>query len=128
MVDHNNRRIAGGGVYNPATMRDHRLIDERSLAMAMAIAERLRQEPGLVQLARENIHRWLKTSSPGVRLTLEEWLAVLDGPVDGVVELLTSRTERATRLRQSNPFAGALSEKQRNAILLEFQERDQAAT
>jgi hypothetical protein len=33
----------------------------------------------------------------------------LDGPVDGVVTLLTSPDERATRLRQSKPFTGVLS-------------------
>jgi hypothetical protein len=107
-------------------MKDHRLIDERSLAMATLIAEKLRVDPGLVQLARDNIQRWMQTCSPGVRLTLLEWSAVLEGPLEGVIELLTSRTERATRLRQSNPFAGALTEKERNAILLEFHKRDQA--
>lgn len=109
-------------------MRDHRLIDERSLAFAQAIADRLRRDPSLIQLARTNLENWMKTCSPGVRLTLEEWRAAVDGPIDGVFDLLTSRDERATRLRQSNPFAGALPESERMKILLEFDARDKAAT
>jgi hypothetical protein len=109
-------------------MRDHRLIDERSLALAQAIAEQLRSDPGLMVLARENLERWSKTCSPRARSTLEEWRTVLDGPIEDVIALLTGGDERAVRLRQSNPFAGALPQKLRNEILLRFQARDEAAT
>jgi hypothetical protein len=60
--------------------------------------------------------------------TLEEWSCILAGDADSVIELLLSGDERATRLRQSNPFAGVLSNTQRNAILREYQARDKAAT
>ena len=109
-------------------MRDHRLIDERSLALAQAIAERLRQDPSLISLARANLKRWSTTCSPGTRSTLEEWSAVLEGPIDGVLALLTDPGERAVRLRQSNPFAGALPSNVRNEIFLRFEARDKAAT
>jgi hypothetical protein len=109
-------------------VQDHRLIDERSLALGQAIAERLRSDPGLVALARANLERWSKTCSPRSKSTLQEWLDVLDGPPDGVIALLTGEDERAVRLRQSNPFAGALPQKVRNEILLRFQARDQTAT
>lgn len=39
-------------------MLDHRLIDQRSLALAQAIADRLRRDPELISLARQNIQRW----------------------------------------------------------------------
>jgi hypothetical protein len=51
---------------------------------------------------------------------------VLDGPPEGVVAVLTGEDERATRLRQSNPFAGVLSQQERNAILLQFESHDPA--
>jgi hypothetical protein len=104
------------------------LIDERSLALAQAIADRLRTDPTLVELARANLERWSQSCSPRARSTLQEWKSVLDGPIDGVIALLTAHDERATRLRQSNPFAGALSQKVRNEIFLRFQARDQTAT
>ena len=101
-------------------MPDHRHIDERSLAFGRAIAAHLVNEPSLVNRARENLARWSQTASPGVKRDLEAWSAALDGPLDGVIQLLTGSDERATRLRQSNPFAGVLSSQQRQAILKQF--------
>jgi hypothetical protein len=109
-------------------VRDHRLIDERSLALAHAVADLLRADPGLINLARANLDRWSSTCSPRGKSTLEEWRKVLDGPIDDVIALLTAEDERAVRLRQSNPFAGALPQKVRNEILLRFEARDKAAT
>jgi hypothetical protein len=109
-------------------VRDHRLIDERSLALAQAIADRLRLDPDLIELARANLERWGKTCSPRGISALDEWRTVLDGPIDGMLALLTGEDERAVRLRQSNPFAGALPQKVRNEILLRFEARDKAAS
>jgi hypothetical protein len=108
-------------------VQDHRLIDERSLALAQAIAQRLVLDPGLLTLARDNLERWSKTCSPRSKSTLEEWRALLDGPIEGVIAMLTGEDERAVRMRQSNPFAGALPQKVRNEILLRFEARDKAA-
>jgi hypothetical protein len=96
--------------------------------MAQAIAERLRLDPGLIALARDNLQRWSQTCSPRAQSTLQEWAEILDKPIEQVIAVLTGRDERATRLRQSNPFAGALPQKVRNEILLRFEARDKAAT
>ena len=56
-----------------------------------------------------------------------EWEAVLQQPASQVVELLTGNGERAIRLRQSNPFAGVLSSRERAAILKEFAAYDEAS-
>jgi len=109
-------------------MRDHRLIDERSLAFARAIADRLHRDPSLISFAIGNIKNWMNNSSLGVQRTLQEWLAILNGPIDGVFFILTGEDERSVRLRQSNPFAGLLPQQERNEILLRFEERDKAAT
>jgi len=101
-------------------MISHRQIDERSLAFGRAIAARLVEQPELIVQARANLTRWLITCSAGVRPALHEWLAVLDGPSDEIIALLTAGDERATRLRQSNPFAGLLLNEERNRILREF--------
>jgi hypothetical protein len=108
-------------------MKRHGHIDERSLAFGRAIAGKLVQHPELVQRARATVTRWMTVSSPRTSSTLQEWLAALDGPLAPVVALLTSTDERATRLRQSNPFAGVLSQQERNAILRRFQKYDTAA-
>jgi hypothetical protein len=105
-------------------MIGHRQIDQRSLAFGRAIAERLVEQPELIARARGNVNRWLTTCSPGVRPTLCEWIAILDGPIAEVIALLTAEDDRATRLRQSNPFAGVLSRQQRDQILRQFHSHD----
>jgi hypothetical protein len=101
-------------------MPTHQQIDQRSLAFAQAIATRLRDHPELVEVARQNLRRWRTTSSPRTAPALDEWEQALDAPFDQILALLTATSERATRLRQSNPFAGTLSAQERNDILLHF--------
>jgi hypothetical protein len=108
-------------------MKSHDLIDQRSLAFGRAIAARLVDDPSLIEHARANIRRWLETCSPGVRPAFLEWLAALDAGTESVLALLTGPDERATRLRQSNPFAGVLPQKERNEILLRFEALDKAS-
>jgi hypothetical protein len=105
-------------------MPDHRVIDDRSLAFGRAIAARLADDPSLIELARANLARWIPTASPGVQPDLAAWSAALEGPLDGVIQLLTGDDERATRLRQSNPFAGVLTPQERLTILKQFREHD----
>jgi hypothetical protein len=109
-------------------MKDHRNIDARSLAFGRAIADRLITHPELIDQARHTLKRWMATCSSRSKGTLEEWRSVLDGPVEEVVALLTDAGERATRLRQSNPFAGLLPEAERNEILRQFEAYDAAGT
>jgi hypothetical protein len=108
-------------------MKDHRLIDERSLAFHRRIAEKVGEDPSLLENARANLQRWLKTCSPGVRLTLLEWQQVLQLPFETLLTFLVSTDERATRLRQSSPFSGILTEAERLAIIREFHARESAA-
>jgi hypothetical protein len=105
-------------------MKDHGTIDKRSLAFGHAIAARLRSHPEHVSRAKATLKRWMATCSPRVKPTLHEWAAALDGPIDVVIDLLTGTDEYSTRLRQSNPFAGVLSSKERTAILRQFQAYD----
>ncbi|HRK29827.1 MAG TPA: hypothetical protein PLD59_02015 [Tepidisphaeraceae bacterium] len=106
----------------------HEMIDQRSLAFGRVIAAKLCENPGLISLAMNNIARWQSTASPGVVATLEEWREILRGPQDCVIEVLTRGDERAVRLRQSNPFAGALTNQERNDILRAFESDDSSAT
>ena len=60
-------------------MKDHRLIDERSLAFSHLIADKLRADPALVRHARGNLERWLRDCSERSRPALLEWRELLDG-------------------------------------------------
>ncbi len=107
-------------------MKDHRDIDRRSLAFGEAIAARLRSHPELLTRAKQNLARWLVNGSPSSRPDLLEWEAAVNGPFNGVIALLTDPGEKATRLRQSNPFAGVLPNEERNAILRRFADHEAA--
>jgi hypothetical protein len=54
---------------------------------------------------------------------LTEWKRLLDGPLEGVLDALTSRSQRAVELRQNSPFAGILTNNERSRVLTAFQER-----
>jgi hypothetical protein len=103
----------------------HQMIDERSLAFGRAIAEKLQSHPEFIDRARQTLQRWMITASPRVRPTLQEWLTILNGEFTDVIAVLTGTDQRSTRLRQSNPFTGVLSNSERNAILRRYHRMSQ---
>lgn len=103
------------------SVRAHEWIDRRSLALHDAVAAKLEAQPELLELARANLQRWLRLNPAPA---LHEWAHLLDslsGPA--LVGLLRSADERATRLRQSSPFAGLLTDQERQAILNDYESR-----
>ena len=108
-------------------MKDHRLIGERSLAFHRLIAAKLRADPALLGLALANLDRWEAGASPRLLPVLAEWRALLAGPPDELLTVLTGENERSARPRQSSPFAGALTSGERFAVLREFQTRKSRA-
>jgi len=107
---------------------DHRTIDQRSLALGRAVAAKLAEHPELIGRARATVERWLTTCSPRSREALEAWRDVLKDPTpQRAIALLTGTDERSIQLRQSNPFAGALPNAERNAIFRSFARRSAAA-
>lgn len=98
--------------------RRHGDLDARALAIARAVAERIRRDPSLVEEALRYIDRRLPIASQGERLELEEWQAVLTGmSVARLCRFLIQDDARARRLRQSLPFVSALPAEERRAII-----------
>jgi excisionase family DNA binding protein len=94
---------------------------ERSLWLHRALLGYLMTEPDQVlSRARENVDRLLQQRPSMTTHWLEEWLRVLDGGVDEVAEVLTSRSPRAVELRQNSPFAGTLPQETRSHVLAAF--------
>ena len=108
-------------------MKDHRLIDERSLAFDRLIAAKLRTDPALLGKARANLSRWLQTSDNRSVPDLHEWQRLLEGSFAELLALLESSDEHATSLRQSSPFCGILSPQERLAIIREYRQREAVA-
>ena len=108
------RRSAGP----PPALR-HADLDLRSLAIGGWLARRLDHDPTLPVRARSWLVRKMASAPEREQPDLRDWLQLLDGrSVPRVQHLLTDPSERATRLRQSNPFLPILTEKER-AVMAE---------
>ena len=89
----------------------HEFTNEISLALGRRVATRLRQQPELLQIARENLDRWTRLNAdvPSLLRCYAEWRDILERPLEEICGLLNSDREEACRLRQNSPFAGVLS-------------------
>ena len=100
----------------------HKIIDERSLDLHSLIARKLETNPRMLDIARNNLERWLTDCSDAARPSLLEWREILSAngnTKQRVLRVLTGKDDRSRRLRQSSPFAGeqVLTRTERNAIL-----------
>jgi predicted NACHT family NTPase len=102
-------------------VRSHEWIDRRSLALHEAVAAKLEAQPQLLDVARTNLQRWLSANTSAA---LREWWLLLEvTPLPALLALLRSPGDEATRLRQSSPFAGLLTQEERQAILNIYESR-----
>ena len=90
---------------------NHSEIDQVSLEMARRVAERLRHNPELREIAYANLARWSRQNAAGGSLLrcYAEWEEILSRPVEEICELLCSASDNVQRLRQNSPFVGVLS-------------------
>ena len=106
----------------PAWYNSHQRIDDRNLAMCRLIAEKMLADPSLLEVGIDNIRRWHAMHGETAPAHAE-WLVLLAGPFDGVLDVLTSATENATCLRSSHPFAGVVTQAERQVIFESYQAR-----
>jgi hypothetical protein len=108
----------------------HEIVDDRSLEMDRVIAEKIRANPKLIQIALTNIERWLANPdySESNRQAVLEWKSIIENsPVGSLATLLESSSDEARRLRQSSPFCGILTPDERQAIFQKYEAlRDRA--
>jgi DNA-binding Lrp family transcriptional regulator len=95
--------------------------DARARSLAAAIAAKLARNPSLIAHARDQVAQRLKVASAGERQELEEWDRILNSMSPASLRrFLVDDGERATRLRQTSPFAGLLTEEERGSALAKF--------
>jgi hypothetical protein len=99
-------------------MLTHAQIEERSILLHRIIAQRVSENPALLEVARANLRRWV--GQDGERLYWTEWEKILEGPLESILAFLVSPKETARRLRQSSPFCGILSPRERWKIYESF--------
>jgi DNA-binding MarR family transcriptional regulator len=111
---------AGRTAGRTARTRSHADADARARAFAVAIADRLTTEPRLVPRARAFIASRLTKAAPGEQRELREWDRILRTmSTTRLRRFLVDPGERATRLRQTLPFVGALTADERERIARE---------
>jgi len=100
-------------------MDAQRQIELRILIQHRIIAERLQANPeAVLGHARANLARWAKNYREGpLPGWMREWQALLAGPRERVLEVLTGEDEESIRLRSSSPFAGVVSPEERAALI-----------
>jgi hypothetical protein len=84
--------------------------DQLGLLYHRAFAEKIRCRPSLLDVAKENLQRWIKSEpeAPPSRAR-REWHQILETKsVDEITHLMTDPSEDGHRRRQSTPFAGIL--------------------
>lgn len=104
--------------------------DRRSRWLNIAVAGELVRDPDTVlRRARANLEL-LQANHPRGQgaMWLREWEKLLDGPVEDVLDALTSQTPRARELRANSPFAGVLSSEDREQALHAFQTHQKLRT
>lgn len=93
-------------------MKTHRQIDLRSLALARAIVGKIDRDPARAGLAKAKTtcQRWFEQHPLPA---LSEWLEILARPWAEVKGVLLDESELGQRLRQSGPFCGILTPRER---------------
>jgi len=107
-------------------MKTHEEVDLRSLALAQVVVAAIDRDSSLAGLsrARRTCARWLHDApSPAIA----EWCAILKQEWPEIRPILLDSGERGRRLRQSNPFCGVLSPRERWEIYRRFSREHQAA-
>ena len=99
-----------------APYSSHRLAEARSLVMHTVIAEKIQTNPALIAHAQQNRRRWRRRREAGAPGWMDEWRGILKRPQTEIAAIICEPSERGARLRQSSPFAGALSNQERKRI------------
>jgi hypothetical protein len=105
------------GRYCEEVKNGHRTAELRSIELHRLVAERLRAEPGRLELARARVTGWIEDGGPVPPYAAERWRALLDRPLPVILAALTEDSEEMRTLRASSPFAGVLSQDERVGII-----------
>jgi len=101
----------------PPWTHSNQWLDKINLEMCEAIARKIRRNPKLMHIARENLRRLKRKLRPWPP-AFREWENIIrNNSLETVLEILTQDNDEGQRLRQSDPFIGILTEKERLSFL-----------
>jgi hypothetical protein len=104
-------------------MNRQRRADERSKALHKEIAIKLRNQPDLWYIPKNNLMRWEKMRGRLVP-ALSEWEQILNTKTrEHILSILEGDSEESNRLRSSSPFVGILNQNERRKIFESYRIR-----
>lgn len=93
----------------------HRTQELRSIELHRLVADRL--DDDLILRTRARLYGWLADPGPERREYVQQWLDLLNGPLPTLQAALVADTKQMRALRQCSPFAGALTDQERQQVL-----------
>jgi hypothetical protein len=103
---------------HPPSITSHDEHDARTRKLALALATKLKADPGLLAVAADRVKRRAIEASARERRELAEWNRILSTMSPARLQrFLVEDSERAVRLRQSLPALNLLSPAEREAVL-----------
>ncbi len=101
-----------------AKSRSHEKRDQHILELSHKLAAAIEHDSSLVRRAKEHVQRMLKKDHGLATKDIEEWRDILESySIRRLSRFLTSTSERANRLRQSNPLFAILNSDERRRLL-----------
>jgi predicted transcriptional regulator len=101
-----------------AALGTHDEKDQRMLELSHKLAEAIEHDTSLVRRAKEHVQRMLKKDHGLATKDIEEWRDILESySIRRLSRFLTASSERANRLRQSNPIFAILNPDERRRLL-----------
>jgi len=95
----------------------HRQKDAQLIQISREIADMIQGDASFVRRAKDHIDRLLKEDQGAATGDIMEWRNILDAyPIQRLVRFVTSSSERAKRLRQSNPFFAILNSEEQAKV------------
>ena len=95
----------------------HPEIDQRTLERTRLIVANVDADPTLIEVAVENLRRWIARTSGAANACDVEWARLLaEKPWREFREMLLKGSDEHQRLRSSSPFAGVLTEEERRPV------------
>ena len=92
--------------------------EQQVMELLSRLAEAIKYDSSLVQRAKEHCRRLLKSDQGSATKDIQEWLDILETySIRRLTQFLISTSERANRLRQSNPIFAILTADERRRIL-----------
>ena len=101
----------------PQKTLTHKEKDRQLKILSQSLAHAIEKDTSLIRRAKDHIDRLLKEDQGTATPDIMEWRNILDTfSVQRLAYFITSSSERANRLRQSNPFFAIINADERTQI------------